>query len=385
MIAGSGFTGATAVDFGATAATSYAVNSDTQVTATSPAGSAGTVDVTVTTPGGTSATGSGDKFTYVGCAYVPNFSSGTVSVVNTALSLVTATISLPTSGKTPRPDAVALTGDNEQLYVADPANEVVYVYPTSNYALESASDLTSGIADPVKLDVVTMSGTSYLLVANNASNTLAAYTLSSDLPSSGTPSHTVTAPYLSGLGALATVFGSSNVMFAATAGNAVAQLNTSTWTPSEVPASTGQFVEPDAIGYSTNGATAYVAEETGQTYAVSTSTLAILGAISGTSGRTSVPSAIWCTSTTKCFEANAGNNTIGKIDTSSSPGSMSTTPISSPDIAGPVAMASVPGTSNLLVVNDGGGSVGIFNSASNSMTGLITVGSNPCSIAVMRT
>lgn len=384
MIAGSGFTGATAVDFGSTAATSYTVNSDAQVTASSPAGSAGTVDVTVTTAGGTSATGSADKFTYAGCAYVPNFSSGTVSVVNTALSLVTTTISLPTSGKTPRPDAVALTADNAQLYVADPANEIVYVYPTSNYVLESGSDLTTGIADPVKLDVVTVSGTSYLLVANNASNALAAYTLSSDLPLSGTPSHTVTAPYLSGLGALQTVFGSSNVMFAAAAGNGVGQINTSSWTPSEAPASTGQFVEPDAIGFSTNGATAYIAEQTGQIYAVNTSTLAVVGAISGTSGRTSVPSALWCTSSTKCFEANAGNNTIGKIDTSSSPGSMSTTPISSPDIAGPVAMASVPGTSDLLVVNDGGGSLGIFNNSTDSMTGLITVGSNPCGIAVMK-
>lgn len=384
MIAGSGFTGATAVDFGSNATTGYTVNSDTQVTAPSPAGSAGTVDITVTTGGGTSATGLGDEFTYAGCAYVPNFSSGTVSVVNTALSLVTTTIALPTTGKPPRPDAVALTSDNAQLYVADPANEIVYVYPTSTYALESSSDLTTGIADPTKLDIVTVSGTSYLLVANNATNTVAAYTLSSDLPSSGAPSHTLTAPYLSGVGALQTVFGVSNVMFASTAGNAVGQLNPSTWATADVPVASGQFSEPDAIGYSTNGATAYVAEETGQIYAVNTSTLAIVGPISGTAGRTSVPSAIWCTSSSKCFAANAGNNTIGTISTSSSPGSMSTTPISSPDIDGPVALAAVPGTSTLLVVNDGGGSVGIFNNSTDQMTGLITVGTNPCGVAVMK-
>ena len=50
-ITGTGFTGATAVDFGTTAATNLTVVSDTQITATSPAGT-GTVDVTVTTPGG---------------------------------------------------------------------------------------------------------------------------------------------------------------------------------------------------------------------------------------------------------------------------------------------------------------------------------------------
>jgi hypothetical protein len=62
-ITGSGFTGATAVNFGATAATALTVGSDTQITATSPAGS-GTVDVTVVGPAGTSAASAADQFTY---------------------------------------------------------------------------------------------------------------------------------------------------------------------------------------------------------------------------------------------------------------------------------------------------------------------------------
>ena len=52
-ITGTSFVGVTGVQFGSTAAT-YTVNSPTQITATSPAGT-GTADVTVTTPGGTSA------------------------------------------------------------------------------------------------------------------------------------------------------------------------------------------------------------------------------------------------------------------------------------------------------------------------------------------
>jgi hypothetical protein len=62
-VTGTNFTGATAVRFGATAASSFTVNSATSITATSPPGT-GTVDLTVTTPGGTSAIGSGDQFTY---------------------------------------------------------------------------------------------------------------------------------------------------------------------------------------------------------------------------------------------------------------------------------------------------------------------------------
>jgi len=65
-IVGSGFTCATAVKFGNIAAPSFTVNSDTQITALSPAEPAGTIDVTVTTAGGTSATSAADKFTYKG-------------------------------------------------------------------------------------------------------------------------------------------------------------------------------------------------------------------------------------------------------------------------------------------------------------------------------
>lgn len=63
-ITGSGFTGTAAVAFGANQATSFRVNSDSQITATTPSGT-GTVDVTVTTTKGISATTSSDQFTYV--------------------------------------------------------------------------------------------------------------------------------------------------------------------------------------------------------------------------------------------------------------------------------------------------------------------------------
>ena len=63
MITGSRFTGATDVRFGSTSVATLSVDSDTQITAVSPAGS-GTVDVTVTTPAGTSAHSSADRYRY---------------------------------------------------------------------------------------------------------------------------------------------------------------------------------------------------------------------------------------------------------------------------------------------------------------------------------
>ena len=65
-ITGTNFTGASAVKFGNLNATSFTVNSATQITAVDPAAtSAGAVHVTVTTAGGTSTTSNNDQFTYV--------------------------------------------------------------------------------------------------------------------------------------------------------------------------------------------------------------------------------------------------------------------------------------------------------------------------------
>jgi Concanavalin A-like lectin/glucanases superfamily/IPT/TIG domain len=65
VVTGRGFTGASTVLFGSTAA-GFTVNSDTQITATSPTATSATtpVDVTVTTPLGTSSIVSADQFTY---------------------------------------------------------------------------------------------------------------------------------------------------------------------------------------------------------------------------------------------------------------------------------------------------------------------------------
>src|SRR6476661_7942593 len=62
VLTGTNLTGATAVSFGGTPATSFTVNSSTQITAVAPAHSVGTVSVKVTTAGGTS---NGVSYTYV--------------------------------------------------------------------------------------------------------------------------------------------------------------------------------------------------------------------------------------------------------------------------------------------------------------------------------
>jgi hypothetical protein len=93
-ITGAGFTGATAVNFGSTKTTVFTVDSDTQITATSPAG-AGLVDVTVTTATGTSPKVSADQFSYtpimVGISPVQGPATGGTQVKITGVGFTGAT------------------------------------------------------------------------------------------------------------------------------------------------------------------------------------------------------------------------------------------------------------------------------------------------------
>jgi hypothetical protein len=84
-ITGTGFTGASAVDFSSTAA-SFTIDSDTQITATSPAASEiGTANVTVTNGGGTSSTSSSDQFTYTAPGYYGMNTTPAADVMSTTL------------------------------------------------------------------------------------------------------------------------------------------------------------------------------------------------------------------------------------------------------------------------------------------------------------
>ncbi len=148
-ITGSNFTGASVVDFGSNPATAYTVNSATQITATSPAGSASMVDITVTTPSGTSATSSADQYTYEGGPSL------------TALSPVAG----PPSGGT----TVTITGSN-----FTGASAVDFgPSPASAYTVNSATQITATSptesASTVHVVITTPVGTSALGVADEFS------------------------------------------------------------------------------------------------------------------------------------------------------------------------------------------------------------------------
>ncbi|MFI2279871.1 beta strand repeat-containing protein [Nocardia beijingensis] len=130
VITGTNLSGATAVNFGGTPATSFTVNSATQITAVAPAGT-GTVAVTVTTPGGTS---NALAYTYIAVpsltALVPNtgVAAGGTTVVLTGTGLSTATA--VTFGGTPA-TSFTVNSDTQITAVAPAGTGTVSVTVTT--------------------------------------------------------------------------------------------------------------------------------------------------------------------------------------------------------------------------------------------------------------
>jgi hypothetical protein len=142
IVIGSGFSGASAVNFGTVAADFFSVLSDTTLQAYAPAQAAGTVDITVTTPSGTSSTSAADQYTY------------------TADSVPTVTALNVTSGLTAGGNVVIATGTN----FTDVSDVEFGVYSASTYYVNSATQITvvvpSQFAGTVDVTVTNPAGTS---------------------------------------------------------------------------------------------------------------------------------------------------------------------------------------------------------------------------------
>jgi IPT/TIG domain len=136
-ITGTKLTGATSVSFGTVAATVFKVVSDTSVTATVPAGTAGTVDVTVIAAGGPSATSSADQFTYTGVA-----TGGTTYSYSTTLGATG--VAKPDNAHFNLPAPGTVDTVNNHLLIADTANDRVQILDSGTLAYVATIG-TSGV------------------------------------------------------------------------------------------------------------------------------------------------------------------------------------------------------------------------------------------------
>jgi hypothetical protein len=158
IITGTGFATGATVSFGDTPATSVVVVNGTTITATSPAGT-GTVDVTVTTGGGTSATNSGDQFTYTsngGGGGAPGGGGGGGG--GSSLPVITG-IS-PATGSTAGGASVTINGNNLSGATAVDFGKV----PATSFKVNAGGTITAvvpaGTAGDIDVFVTTAAGTS---------------------------------------------------------------------------------------------------------------------------------------------------------------------------------------------------------------------------------
>ena len=194
-ITGTGFTGATAVEFGGVQAQSFVVNTPTQITVVSPAaGTAQTVDVTVMTVAGVSIASSADQFTYVD---VP-------APIVTAVSL--------TSGSTAGGTLVTISGASFTGATAVDFGGV----PATSFAVYTSTQIIAtsppGVAGTADVTITTPSGTSTLSSADRFTYMdVAAPSVTGIEPTNGLIGTLLTITGTNFTGATAVVFGATAV------------------------------------------------------------------------------------------------------------------------------------------------------------------------------
>jgi FtsP/CotA-like multicopper oxidase with cupredoxin domain/putative cell wall-binding protein len=128
IITGTEFTGMTApaaVTFGGTNATTYTVDTPTQITATAPAHPAGLVQVQVATPGGTSPNTPADDYTYLPPPTVTAVSPTGGPVAGGTVVTITGANFANMSG----PSAVTFGGTNATTYTVDTPTQITATTP----------------------------------------------------------------------------------------------------------------------------------------------------------------------------------------------------------------------------------------------------------------
>ncbi|MGD0808922.1 MAG: IPT/TIG domain-containing protein, partial [Acidimicrobiales bacterium] len=255
-VVGTNLSVASAVDFGTTAATSFTVDSATQLTAVTPAHSAAIVDVTVTTGGGTSPTSSADQFSYLPVtptAYVADYQgAGTVTPIQTATNTAGSPITVGHY-----PIAIAITPNGSTAYVVnDGGNTVTPVTIATGVA---SSTIAVG-SFPNAIAITPDGSTAY--VSNDNSNSVTPINTAAN--THGTAIAVGSEPI-----AIAITPNGSTAYVVNNGNNTVTPINTATNTHGTAIAVGSS---PVAIAITPNGSTAYVVNYGGTITPINTAT-----------------------------------------------------------------------------------------------------------------
>lgn len=402
-ITGSGFTGAIAVSFGTTSATSFIVNSDSLITAITPIHSPETVFVTVTTPSGTSPDVPAAYYVYQGdwYAYVSNFIDQTASVIDIASNTVIATITgLPYQPRpwTISPDATrAYVSGSGAVSVIDTATNSVIATPPG------FSGPTALAATPDGKSVYVVNETGSVSDLNTASNMVAANIAVGDTPFLLAITSDGAKVYVANLGDGANP---STVSVISTASNQVIAAPTVGVKPSPVavtPDGAKVYVgnqnsndvsvistvndiviatitvgtHPNSIAITPDNTKVYVANlNSSDVYVIDTTTDTSIAITVGTDPYDIVITADGA----QAYVSNQGSDNVSVIDT------VSNTVIATVSVSlGPTAIAQTPDGARIYVTNQtspGGNSVSVIDTATNILVASIAVGDSPQGIVI---
>lgn len=179
IINGTGFTDATSVNFGVLAATSYTVNTSTQITAVAPAHASGPVDIVATTLNGSSAINPNDIYTY--------FVTGSTQVAPAITGVKPAGGTL-LGGTTVQISGTGFVGTTKVTF--DLLNAAKYSVNSSTQITAVTPPHAAGIVDII---VTTLIGVSPVVAADNYTYTLVGSTVTPPAPA---PSITSISPTL---------------------------------------------------------------------------------------------------------------------------------------------------------------------------------------------
>jgi YVTN family beta-propeller protein len=183
-ITGTGFTGATAVDFGTTPAL-FTFNSDTSITATAPVGATGDVNIFVTAPTGTSAPTHSSLYVYQGSwlAYIPQVATNNVSPLNISTNTIGTLIPVGLV-----PEGVAINPTGTIAYITN--TESGTVEPIFIATNTTGTPIPLGAESPVPIAITPNGNFAYIadeIQANVAVVDLTTNTLVTTIPIGGQP------------------------------------------------------------------------------------------------------------------------------------------------------------------------------------------------------